>query len=106
MTGHPMTGHPITSHPTAGQAIPSVAAPFLGVPIEGYRHLVSPFLGQRCRFYPSCSSYAVSAIQTHGAVRGLWLAARRWGGSNPWTGGAADRAPTATRAGAIRCHTS
>ena len=65
----------------------------LVVLIEGYRRLVSPFLGQRCRFAPSCSAYAVGAIRTHGAMRGLWLAARRVARCHPWNPGGVDPVP-------------
>ena len=49
----------------------------LAVPVRGYRRWVSPLLGQHCRFAPSCSAYAVTALETHGALRGSWLALRR-----------------------------
>ena len=52
--------------------------------ITVYRYAVSPFLGQRCRFHPSCSAYAVEAIQRHGAFKGGWLALRRIGRCHPW----------------------
>ena len=45
--------------------------------ISVYRYLISPLLGQRCRFYPSCSEYALEALQRHGLFRGAWLAMRR-----------------------------
>ena len=45
--------------------------------VRGYQLLVSPLLGPTCRYYPSCSAYAVQALQVHGAIRGSWLAARR-----------------------------
>ena len=45
--------------------------------IRGYQLLLSPIVGGGCRFVPSCSAYAVEAVQTHGAARGLWLAVRR-----------------------------
>ncbi|MDR7418456.1 MAG: membrane protein insertion efficiency factor YidD [Armatimonadota bacterium] len=45
--------------------------------ITGYQRVVSPLLPRSCRFYPSCSAYAAEAIQRHGAVRGVALAARR-----------------------------
>ena len=102
---------------------PSLPAQLLVVPIEGYRRFISPFLGQRCRFAPSCSAYAVAAIQTHGAIRGLWLAARRIARCHPWNPGGVDPVPPARAAdvpvpavidyspsvikpGATRCHTS
>jgi putative membrane protein insertion efficiency factor len=74
---------------------PSVAARLIVVPIVGYRRLVSPFLGQRCRFYPSCSTYAVTAVETHGVVKGLWLAARRIARCHPWNPGGVDHVPQA-----------
>jgi putative membrane protein insertion efficiency factor len=58
-----------------------------------YRRLVSPLLGARCRFYPSCSEYALGAIQRHGAVRGSWLAIRRVGRCHPWSAGGPDPVP-------------
>jgi uncharacterized protein len=73
-----------------GASSPSFAARLLVVPIVGYRRLISPFLGQRCRFYPSCSAYAVTAIETHGVVRGLWLAVRRIARCHPWNPGGVD----------------
>lgn len=45
--------------------------------IRGYQRGISPGLGARCRFEPSCSQYAYEAVETHGAVRGAWLAVRR-----------------------------
>ena len=44
--------------------------------VRAYQLVLSPMLGQNCRFYPSCSHYAIEALQTHGAARGSWLAAR------------------------------
>jgi putative membrane protein insertion efficiency factor len=70
-----------------------VSGRLLVAPIQGYQRLISPFLGQRCRFYPSCSAYAVGAIQTHGPVRGLWLAVRRVARCHPWNSGGVDPVP-------------
>lgn len=47
----------------------------------------------RCRFHPSCSTYAVGAIRTHGALRGTWLAVRRLGRCHPWNPGGIDPVP-------------
>lgn len=47
------------------------------LPIRGYQLFISPLLGPRCRFYPSCSQYAIEAVQTHGVLKGVWLALRR-----------------------------
>lgn len=61
--------------------------------LRGYQYLISPFLGPRCRFYPSCSNYALDAIQQHGASRGLWLALRRISRCHPWHEGGFDPVP-------------
>ena len=49
------------------------------LPIRLYRLFLSPFLGRNCRYHPSCSAYALEAIETHGVLRGYWLAVRRIG---------------------------
>ena len=59
-------------------------------PIRLYQRLVSPALGQRCRYYPSCSEYAVQAIQTYGILRGLILAGWRLLRCNPLSHGGLD----------------
>lgn len=61
--------------------------------VRAYQLLLSPLLGPRCRFYPSCSHYAVEAIQRHGAVRGSWLAARRIVRCHPLNEGGLDPVP-------------
>lgn len=61
--------------------------------VRAYRLVLSPMLGPNCRFYPSCSSYAIEALQTHGALRGSWLAARRLGRCHPWNDGGVDPVP-------------
>jgi uncharacterized protein len=63
--------------------------------IRGYRMVVSPMLGPRCRFYPSCSAYALEAIRVHGAARGSWLAARRISRCHPFHPGGLDPVPPA-----------
>jgi hypothetical protein len=63
--------------------------------IRSYQLLVSPMLGPRCRFYPSCSHYALEAIDTHGAARGTWLALRRLLRCHPWHPGGYDPVPAA-----------
>jgi len=50
-----------------------------------YRYLVSPLLAPRCRFYPTCSCYAVEAITAHGARHGVWLSLRRLLRCHPWS---------------------
>jgi putative membrane protein insertion efficiency factor len=58
-----------------------------------YRWLISPWLGNRCRFYPSCSHYACTAVDRFGALRGSWLALRRLGRCHPWHEGGVDPVP-------------
>lgn len=61
--------------------------------IRGYRYLVSPLLGNNCRFYPSCSCYAETAIKTHGVRSGGWMALRRISRCHPWHPGGVDPVP-------------
>lgn len=66
-----------------------------------YQLYVSPMRPPTCRFYPSCSQYAVIAVTRHGALRGSWLAARRLLRCNPWNPGGVDDVPPA---GAVHRH--
>jgi len=61
--------------------------------IGAYRYGLSPFLGNNCRFYPTCSCYAQEAIATHGSLRGLWLTIRRLSRCHPWHEGGLDPVP-------------
>jgi putative membrane protein insertion efficiency factor len=61
--------------------------------IRAYQLGLSPYLGQRCRFYPSCSSYAAEAIAVHGAWSGSVLAAKRLCKCHPWHPGGCDPVP-------------
>jgi uncharacterized protein len=70
-----------------------VIARLLVLPIRLYQLVISPLLGPRCRFYPSCSAYAVEALTRHGALRGSWLAVRRLGRCHPWNPGGIDPVP-------------
>ncbi|MFF5205230.1 membrane protein insertion efficiency factor YidD [Streptosporangium sp. NPDC000396] len=71
----------------------SPAAKALMVPIRFYRAYVSPLLGPRCRFHPSCSAYGLEAIAVHGALRGIWLTVRRVGRCHPFHPGGFDPVP-------------
>jgi putative membrane protein insertion efficiency factor len=71
----------------------SPAARLLVVLVRGYRRFVSPLLGPRCRFAPTCSAYAVEAVTVHGAVRGSWLAVRRIARCHPFHPGGHDPVP-------------
>ena len=53
------------------------AIQLLSLPIHAYRLVISPWLGPSCRFEPSCSSYALVALEEHGPLRGMWLSVRR-----------------------------
>lgn len=70
--------------------------------INLYRWFVSPLLGQNCRFYPTCSCYAQEAIDTHGPLRGTWLAVRRIGRCHPWNPGGYDPVPERTHSYVVR----
>ena len=61
--------------------------------IRVYQYLFSPLIGSHCRFQPSCSHYAVEAIQGHGALRGSYLALRRLARCHPWHPGGVDPVP-------------
>ena len=61
--------------------------------IKAYRYTISPLLGPRCRFYPTCSAYALEAIELHGSIRGIWLTLRRIARCHPWHEGGCDPVP-------------
>ena len=65
--------------------------------IRLYQRFISPLLGQNCRFYPSCSQYAIDALRTHGVLRGLCYAAWRIMRCNPFCEGGVDPVPEKRR---------
>lgn len=84
---------PETDIPTAhGRAARVAAVPFVAL-IRLYQLLVSPWLGGNCRFEPTCSAYAVEALERHGVLRGGWLALKRIGRCHPWGGSGYDPVP-------------
>ena len=67
--------------------------------VRAYRLLLSPWLGGACRFSPTCSVYAIEALQTHGAAQGSYLTLRRLARCHPWCAGGHDPVPRAAGAG-------
>ncbi|MCB1938967.1 MAG: membrane protein insertion efficiency factor YidD [Rhodocyclaceae bacterium] len=61
--------------------------------LKAYRYAISPMLGSNCRFVPSCSQYAIEALERHGALRGSWLSVRRVMRCHPWCHGGHDPVP-------------
>jgi len=69
-----------------------LAKPFIWL-VRGYQLAISPLLPPSCRFYPTCSCYAIEALTRHGVIKGLWLALRRVGRCHPWNPGGHDPVP-------------
>lgn len=61
--------------------------------VRAYQSLLSPLLPPACRFTPTCSAYAATALERHGALRGSWLALRRLARCHPWNPGGYDPVP-------------
>jgi hypothetical protein len=78
---------------------PGPVARLLVALIGVYRQWISPLFPPACRFYPSCSAYAVEAVTVHGALRGSWLAFRRLLRCGPWHPGGLDPVPPHTHPG-------
>ena len=98
--------------PTTADAVRAVGRlprRVVGLLLRGYQVAISPVLnaislnpsvyGQTCRFYPSCSEYALVAVERHGVVRGGWLAVRRIGRCHPWNPGGVDLVPAVQGSG-------
>lgn len=71
----------------------SPLAYILSLPVRAYRTIGSPWVGHGCRYQPTCSAYAMEALQKHGGIKGGWLAARRIGRCHPWGGTGIDNVP-------------
>ena len=74
-------------------ALGRVTGRALAFAVRGYQLIVSPWFGPSCRYYPSCSAYAVTALHRHGGLRGTVLAAWRVLRCNPWSDGGVDPVP-------------
>lgn len=68
-------------------------ATLLSLPIKAYRLVLSPWIGHNCRYQPTCSCYALEALEKHGAARGGYLAVRRLASCNPFGGSGYDPVP-------------
>jgi len=73
--------------------IRKVVSFILILPIRFYQGAISPWLPATCRYSPTCSSYAIEAVQTWGPIKGSWLAIKRIGSCNPWGGHGYDPVP-------------
>jgi uncharacterized protein len=73
----------------------SPLARLLALPVRGYRLLFSPWVGHNCRYQPTCSAYALEALERHGGLRGGWLALRRILRCHPWGRSGYDPVPGA-----------
>ena len=62
--------------------------------LRAYQFIISPLLGANCRFYPSCSSYTIRALEIHGIIKGSYLAIKRLGKCHPWHPGGIDEVPS------------
>ena len=65
----------------------------LVIPIKLYQILISPLIGPNCRYNPTCSNYAIQAINKHGPFKGTWLAIKRISRCHPWGGSGHDPVP-------------
>src|SRR5690606_8587683 len=72
--------------------------------IRGYQYLISPLMAPHCRYYPSCSAFAIQAVERYGALRGSALAIRRLLRCNPWSAGGFDPVPEVQSRTSTRCH--
>jgi putative membrane protein insertion efficiency factor len=78
------------------------AARFLALPIQAYRLVLSPWVGHNCRYQPTCSCYALEALDKHGAVRGGVLAVRRLASCHPFGGSGYDPVPPVSQVSSVQ----
>ena len=88
---------PKSAAAAAGSFVWNLPRNILILLLLAYRKVISPLYGQVCRFFPSCSAYALEAVTVHGAVKGSWLAARRLARCHPWNAGGVDHVPAGHR---------
>ncbi|MBL4603115.1 MAG: membrane protein insertion efficiency factor YidD [Emcibacteraceae bacterium] len=77
---------------------------FLKALITVYKYVISPLLGPKCRYLPTCSSYAMEAIDIHGPIKGGWMAIRRIIRCNPWGNSGYDPVPAKKQVGSDNCN--
>lgn len=65
----------------------------VSLPVRFYRAVFSPWVGHSCRYQPTCSAYAMEALEKHGAIKGSWLTMRRIARCHPWGGSGVDNVP-------------
>ena len=70
-----------------------IISSFLIFPVKVYKYTISPLMMRSCRYNPTCSTYAIEAIQKHGPLKGAWLAAKRISTCHPWGGHGYDPVP-------------
>jgi uncharacterized protein len=88
-----MSGRSAAAEPAALRLLRALPRTALIFVVRGYQVALSPLLPASCRYYPSCSAYAIEALERHGALRGGWLAARRIGRCHPFRPGGFDPVP-------------
>ena len=71
----------------------TLLARLFALPVRFYRLVFSPWVGMNCRYHPTCSAYALEALEQHGGIKGTWLAARRIFRCHPWGGSGIDNVP-------------
>jgi putative membrane protein insertion efficiency factor len=104
-----MHGSGWASRPTAGEQATAMSfsslhllpRQLLAAPVHGYRLLLKPWLGNACRFEPTCSAYVLLALDRHGAIAGGWLGTKRLLRCHPWCDGGIDPVPE-TAASSVR----
>lgn len=77
----------------APEKVATISAKALLLLISFYRYAISPFLPSRCRYYPTCSSYADESVRRYGAIQGGWLAIKRLSRCHPWGSHGVDPVP-------------